>query len=53
MTSRCRFALVLLGLCLLGTGCDKHYQYKSIWQRVYGSIPPYQEKIEAMEVVKE
>ena len=50
-----RRRMLLLGLlaCLGFAGCKRTQTYNSIWQDVYGMIPPYQEKLEALELEKE
>ena len=40
-------------LCLLFLACEPTYTYDSIWRSVYGTIPPYQAKLEALKLEKE
>jgi hypothetical protein len=49
---RKKFGLLtgLFLLCLGCSGCERSYTYNSIWKSVYGEVPPYQDKLESLEL---
>ena len=41
-------ACIMFALIMSSCQEQQSYQYDSIWQKVYGSTPPYAEDIESM-----